>query len=426
MNILIYSSLILSLFYFLLRNRVDFLLVFFISTVLYHWQIIYGTIIVPPYSFEVNDISKIIIMIVLITHLIITCIHDTINNKNVLINIHDLKSYNRIAYVLCFISLFLTIKALYIVGYQFTYKDEYKNALAENNISMIFTYYSSAMSLLFGILTRNRKLIILSFLPLINYAYMGYRALFVVAIIGSITISFYNTKLFSKKILKLTSIIILVFLFFSIQKVIYYEVKKTENFSLKNHVEKIISKDARYDNLNEYLKSIFFYSEFGQTSSNLTLSIDNELGKKYDFTTMLLGSIPFVKNFSDISEDDVRFSRLIRNYANPGFSYGLASNVWGEAYAALGFFGVFLFSIIVSSTISVLNSVFFRKNIFYLFNILFLSFLSFYIHRNDMTLIFAHIKNSVFLIICALLIVSFYQLFLKILKINLEKKNICE
>lgn len=397
---------------------------FFLSTLLYHWQIIYGTIIVPPYIFDVNSDSKLIITIVLLTHFMITFIHDKVNiNKTVTINLNDWKRYNSIAYVLCFISLFLTLKALYTVGYDFTYKNEYKNALVANNINMVFTYYSSAMSLLFGVLTKNKNLIVLSLLPLVNYVYMGYRAIIVVAIVGSITVYFYNTKLFSKKIFKLSFLLILVFVFFSSHKVFYYEIKKNENFSFINQTDKIISDDYRYNNRLEYLKSIFFYSEFGQASSNLTLSVEKELGEKYNFITMVIGSIPFVKSFTDITEEDVRFSRLIRKYANPGFSYGLASNVWGEAYAALNFFGVFLFSILVSSIIAFLNNKFFRLNIFYLFNILFLSFLSFYIHRNDMTLIFAHIKNSIFLIFVAVLIVNFYQLFKKvILRLNLKKK----
>ena len=54
-----------SLFFFLLRNKIDFLLLFFLSTSLYCWQIIYGRIWVPPYSFDASDESKTIVLIIL-------------------------------------------------------------------------------------------------------------------------------------------------------------------------------------------------------------------------------------------------------------------------------------------------------------------------------------------------------------------------
>ena len=75
-NIIIYSALGFSLFYFLIRNRVDFLLLFFLSLTLYHWQIIGGEIILPPYRFEVSSNSKLIVSLVYIIHTFITILHD--------------------------------------------------------------------------------------------------------------------------------------------------------------------------------------------------------------------------------------------------------------------------------------------------------------------------------------------------------------
>ena len=108
----------------------------------------------------------------------------------------------------------------------------------------------------------------------------------------------------------------------------------------------------------------------------------------------------------------MRFSRIVSKYANPGFSYGLGSSIWAEAYAAFNFFGVVIFSMILSLIIAFLNTMFYRPSLIYFSSLMFLSFLSFYVHRNDLTLAFAHIKNIVFLIIISFLI----SLFLKIFK----------
>ena len=82
-NLIIYFSVASSLFYFLIRNRIDFLLVFFLSTLLYHWQIIGGKIIVPPYTFKASSESMIILSTVLLTHMIITLFHDLIIKERI-------------------------------------------------------------------------------------------------------------------------------------------------------------------------------------------------------------------------------------------------------------------------------------------------------------------------------------------------------
>ena len=67
-----------SLIYFLFRNQIDFLLLCFLAASLYSWQIIYGTIWVPPYIFEASYQSKIIILIVLVNILAFTFLNDLI------------------------------------------------------------------------------------------------------------------------------------------------------------------------------------------------------------------------------------------------------------------------------------------------------------------------------------------------------------
>lgn len=417
-NYAIYFVASSSLFYFLFRNRFDFLFVFFLSTILYHWQIIGGTIITPPYSFKVNDVSKIIISLVLFIHTSITIVHDLINKKKITYdNINITKKYDLIAYILCLLSLFLTLRAMYIVGFDFVYKHEYKQALAASNISMIWLHYPAAMTLIYGTLAKNRTIFLLSLLPLLFYAYTGYRAELIIALIGCSTIYAFNSKLNSFKFIKIGLVVMILFIFFAVYKITYYDIKK-DNLSV---VESFERQSSFYGTNNEYLIKILFYNEWAQIASNLTLSTEKNLGKYYDFPTVVIGSIPFIKKFTDINEDDVRFSRIIDKYANPGHSYGLGSTIWGEAYAAFHLFGVFIFSIIVSLIIAFLNNRFYYPNFIFLFSTLFLSFLSFYIHRNDLALVFAHVKNIVFLLLVSGFIFLIIKSFKSILLIKKTK-----
>lgn len=413
----IYISALSSLLYFLIRNRFDFLLVFFLSTILYHWQIIGGTIITPPYFFKASEESVIIISLVLFIHTFITFLHDQIHKDRITFkDIKITKKYDLIAYILCFASLILTLRAINIVGIDFIYKGEYIQALNEQNINPIWLHYPASITLIYSVLAKNRILFILSLIPLLVYAYIGYRAELIMALVGCSTIYAFNSKLNSFKCIVIGLLAMILFTVFAVYKITYYEIKKDD----VSAVEAFERRATYYGTNSEYLIKVLFYNEWGQVASNLSLSTENNLGKHYNLATVIIGSVPFVKRFTDISEDDVRFSRLIRKYANPGHSYGLGSTIWGEAFAAFNLVGVIVFGIIVSSAIAFLNNRFYHSNPIYLFSILFLCFLSFYIHRNDLSLVFAHLKNIIYL----LLIVGFIFIVIHIFKfILLNAKN---
>ena len=414
---LIYLAFSFSLIYFIIRNRVDFLLVFFLSLSLYHWQIIGGEIIVPPYRFEVSSNSKLILSLVYIIHTLVTIFSDNLNKNRKEVkpfnNLNITRKYDSIFYILFFISFILTIRAISIVGVDFIYKSEYAIALLDNNIGMVWLHYPAAISILYATLTKNRILFLLSLLPLSFYAYVGFRAVFITAYVGIITIYCFNSKLIAKKTLTIGFLSIIIFLFFAFYKVTYYDIKNEET----NAIEKFNTRSAYFEQ-NEFIKKILFYNEFGQTASNLSLSAEQNLGKYYQLSTVIFGSIPYMKRITNISENDVRFSRLIEKYANPGFSYGIGGNIWGEGYAAFNLYGVILFSSIVSIIISFLNSALYRPNILLFCSLMFLSYLSFYIHRSELALVFAHLKNITFLVLVSLVILYSYRIFRHFLKIN--------
>jgi hypothetical protein len=416
-NIIIYSALGFSLFYFLIRNRVDFLLLFFLSLTLYHWQIIGGEIILPPYRFEVSSNSKLIVSLVYIIHTFITILHDYLNkNKKERItfdNLNVTRKYDSIFYILTFLSLILSIRAISIVGTDFMFKADYADALQENNIGMVWLHYPAAISILYATLTKNRLLFLLALLPLSFYAYIGFRAVFITAYIGIVIIYSFNSKLIQKKTLIIGFLSTIIFLSAAFYKVTYYDIRNKEI----DFTERFNKRAARYEK-NEYIKKVLFYNEFGQTSSNLSLSAEQNLGQYYQISTVIFGSIPFVKRIANITEDDVRFSRLIEQYANPGFSYGLGSSIWGEGYAAFNLFGVILFSLAVSIIISYLNSAFYRSNLLLILSPYFLSYLSFYIHRSELALVFAHLKNVIFLLLVSLVILYSLKIFKYFLKSN--------
>ena len=66
----------LSAVFFLVRNRIDFLLLFFASTIWYHWQIVAGQIWVPPFSFAASNHAMWILSLVLVVILSAALIHD--------------------------------------------------------------------------------------------------------------------------------------------------------------------------------------------------------------------------------------------------------------------------------------------------------------------------------------------------------------
>ena len=397
-NLIIYFTVLSSIFYFIIRNRIDFLLVFFLSTLLYHWQIIGGKIIVPPYSFKASEESIMIVAVVLLIHLVVTIINDKINKERISFeDINVSKKFDQLAYILCLISVVLTLRAIYLVGFDFSLKNEYLSALMEANISPIWLHYPAAMTLVYATASKNKMLFLISLVPLLVYGYMGYRAELIVALVGCITIYAYNSKFNSIRSVIIGLIVVVLFGFFAMYKIYYYEVK--DDYSNASYNFEIRS--SYYESTSDYLVKIFFHNEWGQVASNLSLSTKNNIGEYYEFPKVLVGSIPLTKRFLDISEDDTRFSSIIRIHANPGFSYGLGSTIWGEAYAALNIYGVIIFSTIVSLVIAYLNNMFYRSNPIFLFSLLFLSFLSFYIHRNDLTLVFAHLKNILFLLLIA-------------------------
>tara|TARA_B100002052_G_C15886303_1_gene601686 strand:- start:6307 stop:7560 length:1254 start_codon:yes stop_codon:yes gene_type:complete len=383
----------LTLLYFLARNRIDFLLLFFLSTTLYSWQIIYGIIWVPPYTFPASQESKIIVLILLFVLILFTILNDLI-----LKNKKDLP-YSRAGEgdavffftTLTFISYLSCLIAVLNIGPEILSISK-KSFVAKSGLPFFFLlYYPAAMACLFFVTSRRYKLAFYSAVPLIFYIFVGFRAAAVITFITGFFIFYYNQKIFNLKLYKPILLVIIVFAFFVLYKFTYIGLKLGDLSTIAT----ILEKDPRFSNLPEFLAYAFFSAEFGQAASNLSITSSMDLSDSYSFRDAFVGSIPLVDFITGISEEESRFSTIIESYANPGFSYGLGSSIWGEIFQAGGYSGVIIFSILIIFTIFQFNLSFRRsKNKFVLFSF-FIGFLSFYIHRNDFVLLTGHIKNIV-------------------------------
>ncbi len=400
----VYALIILC--YFIFRNRIDFLLLFFCSLVLYHWQIFSGTIWVPPYTFLASQEAMLIVIIVLTVIFGFTLIHDQVSVNDLLTRYKPDRNGTQgyIAIILLFISYVFLLYSYYRAGDKlFLGKHEY--SLAEGIKYNFFLYYPAAMVLPYSVAKKRYWLFLFSLLPLIYYFFIGYRAVFVVAIVGAVVVHNYGQRILTFRMLKILIFILFLYVFFVFFKFSYIDLKA----GTFDWFETMIDQDERFDSLLDLLLWGMFSAEFGQVSSNLSLSSSLDLSQYYSFSNAFLGSISGLNSILDLNEDLKRFSHTIRIYANPGFSYGLGSTIWGEAYQAGGFFGVFVMASCIVSCIAHFNFKFARSNDSSLF-LIYISFLSFYCHRNDFVLLVGWLKNVIFLLILAYVIFFIFRI----------------
>ena len=396
-----------TLLYFLARNRIDFLLLFFLSTSLYCWQIIYGTIWVPPYTFPASSESKLIVLIVLSVLVFFTLLNDLILRDKKDLPYKKEEEGDAVFFFLFLLSIsYLScLISIINIGPEILSISK-KSYVAKSGLPFFFfLYYPAAMSCLFFVTSKRYKLAFYSSLPLIFYIFVGFRAAAVITFITGFFIFYYNQKIFNLRLYKPFLLVVTVFTFFVLYKFSYIGLKLGDITTIANMIEN----DPRFPGLLEFLAYAFFSAEFGQAASNLSMTSSMDLSNSYSFKDALVGSIPLVDFISGISEEESRFSTVIESYANPGFSYGLGSSIWGEIFQAGGYGGVIIFSVLLIFIIFQYNLSFRRsKNKFVLFSF-FIGFLAFYVHRNDFVLLTGHIKNIVIITtlgLCALWLIK--------------------
>lgn len=379
-------------FYFVfVRNKIDFLLLFAASTWLYHWQIIYGEInLGSSIVFGVNAASEVILAIIMLIVLLGTLIHDRIAIKyhNIPYRKFMDKDNRNVAIVLLVISYTFTVAAL-ILGGGFASLMQGKGEFTQaHGIRYnFFLFIPACYSLIYGIVAKDRRVVYYSLFPVGVYIFSGYRASVVVTFLAVLIMVNFGKKIVTFKILKPLLLCVAAIVFFSVYKNIYIAAKQGDFSGLFDYLD-----------IN-YLVWAFLHVEWGQISSNLVLTSSQDLSQYYSFGDAFLGSITLVNRLLGIDTEMIRFSHVIREYANPGFSYGLGGTIWGEMYQAGGYMAVGLFAAVVVWLIAYLNIMLLAKKEYVVFFVYYLAFLSFYIHRNDFTLVVGNLKNTIYLLV---------------------------
>ena len=166
---IIYLTFITSL-YFIYRNKIDLYLLFFMSNVFYGSHIIYGLVVIPPHTREVNDNAKIILMIILAGVSIFTLIVDQIETRNynkifIRKNINKSKKHAKIILI---ISLILfAIVLYYSISKRMIAKADLKFYIPSIVLGLFF--YFSALSFISSFFIGNKMYIFLSGIQLVFY-----------------------------------------------------------------------------------------------------------------------------------------------------------------------------------------------------------------------------------------------------------------
>lgn len=390
-----------SVYYIFIRNRYDFLLLFVLSTYLYHWQIIYGEISLGSCVFPVNDKSIYILFIILLVAQVATFINDKyakcIPLKEYRVSI-DGENKN-IAYIMLVISYGFTLLALVLAGPASLAFDKSTFTRAHGLSYNFVLFFPVCLSVIYGVIAKNRLIVSLSVFPLLIYLVVGYRASLAVVIASLFICVNYDKKIVSIRGLVRVAVLSLCFAFFVVYKFSYMQLKSGDFGGLL----RFFSDDL------PYVMWAFFSAEWGQIASNLVLTSSIDLSGVYDFSETFLGTISGLNRLLDIDMGKIRFSGYIREYANPGFSYGLGGQIWGEMFQTGGYLAVALMAIVTLVMIVYMNLMYRAKKESVVYFLYYLGFLSFYVHRNDFTLYVGNLKNILFLLLGAYLLILFVK-----------------
>lgn len=425
----LFCSFLFTFILIILRNRFDLFLILFGSTTIYHWQILYGQIWVPPYSFEVGEEAKIIVSIVYLSICFGIFLNDKllyswfsffktneslegIKPKNVY---KDIESF--LGYFFILTSTLITITFLYQARLDlFLYGKTELNAIYPLSASFLLAF-PAGVGLPWAIRNKKKFLIFFASLCLLTYFLIGFRSIAIVAIISVLTAVYFKEKILSKGNMKLAAIVALIFSSFVVYKQVYIPIKDGQNIS--DVFESTVEKDSRFSSVTEYLLWSAFSAEFGQVACNLDLVTKADLHGKHSIGSLFKGSIPLISDRDLGIHTETRFSDTILQHANPGFSYGLGGTFWGEVYVLGSYIGVIVASVIIVIMLISLNYFIFYKN-----SMLFIymgSNIAFLIAKMDIYALIGIYKNMIVLFSFGFIAYLIYKTLINNLEYNLKK-----
>ena len=297
-----------------------------------------------------------------------------------------------LAYFLSIISFLLGILLISQAGMDLALLD--KSTLnAQYPLSQsFFLSMPAGVACVYGVYKKDKALIFLGLLPMILYVVIGFRSVAIVLIVAVLLLHSYQTRIVSRKSIRIAGITALIFISFVVYKQAYIPIKEgTFDF-----FETSVSKDNRFESTLDFLIWAAFSAEFGQVSSNLELSSRDDLSSYHSYSAVFLSSIPLLSASDMGVTTNPRFSDTIMEHANPGFSYGLGGTFWGENFVLGGFLGVIIAALTFGFIVLLLQFLIFKKRLFILLYLA--TNLVFLLPKMDVYAVLGIFKNGIILI----------------------------
>lgn len=279
-----------------------------------------------------------------------------------------------------------------------------KGELFENTNIVLYTLYSylPVAGFLISFKIKNKRFLIIFGCILFFMLLFGARRSVATAVLASLLISMQNIplRLVSKYKIILGGAFVLVTLILS---------KSFYGFAL--YYGPLLGFQEWIQNFE--FKFLISGSEFIAQSAILNAVLKYDFhADKFHFLYSVLALQPIPLSFFGLSSS--YFNDQYQHVLFPGIRYGMASNIWADAYAAFGYYGVLTLSIIIPLLLSSFWSLYYRSKNFISVVLLIVGItFAFWVHRNSLSAILASIRNIFYPLFFIYLAAMFTAQFLK-------------
>lgn len=404
----LYIFLCVILMVILYFRKIDILTVGSICFIIYH---IYGfgnELFIhsrerAEYYLYVSRISAslhIILCLQILVLIFAILIYDFRKQKKELFNTHKL--YNRdkhpieiekTFFILGIICLLYYLANVLNIGFSKLSGDK-AEVWSETGLFYVSSLWGAMGLYTFALINNKKKYYFIALIPVLIHLFIGSRAYF--ATIAITTLLVYGksigNRFFKKNRLIFLSAI--TFILIMAYKTFWLDIKALDFNSVYRKLKDI-----------ETYKFVFRLGEPRIVLSNYNYII--ETGFKltfHDVVARIATFIPFLNRFI-YAPNGLLLSKVIQNQFNA--KYGLASSLWGEAYAIGGYIGIFVFFIIWIIIITRADKMIEKPSWYSYILIPYFVYLAFYAHRMDIMKIIGNFKMVIFIMFLFWFINSF-------------------
>lgn len=381
------------------KRKFDFLSIYILMLIMYSLPLIFNLNYIPASRQFAQPITDMYVVMAIPYIFASVTLITTKNNYYCVINRNELQE--KVATIL-FFCFSLLIFYIYLPT---LFASDNKGELLEssNIVEMTLYNYLPITGFLLSLKSKNKKFTIIFGLMLFFMLLFGGRRAVSTAILASAVIVMQETpiKLFTKYKLAIIAILLLVILILS---------KTYYGYALKyGAIEGFIN---WYNNFETTY--LFTGSEFMTQSAILNAVLENNFSTdKLNFLSSFLAIQPIPLSYFDYSSS--YFNDQFQATLFPSVKYGMASNIWADAYAAYGYIGVIFIAYLVPLILVVLWNLYYKSKT--TLSIIFLVMgitLAFWIHRNSLATILAYLRNIFYPLITIYILTLFLQSLLAI------------